>query len=187
MSRGSRRRPIGPPVHVDSTGAGEPVYEFTQRSKAALVDSLAILFEKKRIVLPEAVIWPEAIDELEAFEYSVSDAGNVKTSAPPGIHDDIVMALALATFMPGRFDPDVKPNPRALLSLLGRASAEAPAGEVSAAVTMVVVTSANRRRSRATPDSIPSRCGEERRSRCPSEVTSRGVEKPETIRLSISR
>ncbi len=55
-----------PPVHVDSTGAGEPVYEFllragvcaraypfTQRSKAALVDSLAILFEKKRVVLPE--------------------------------------------------------------------------------------------------------------------------------------
>ncbi len=87
----------------------------------ALIDSLAILFEKKRIVLPEAVIWPEAIDELESFEYSVSDAGNVKTSAPPGIHDDIVMALALATFMPGRFDPDVKPNPQALLSMLGRA------------------------------------------------------------------
>ena len=68
----------------------------------------------------EPRIWPEAIDELEAFEYSVSDAGNVKTSAPPGIHDDIVMALALATFMPGRFDPNVKPNPQALLSLVGR-------------------------------------------------------------------
>ena len=121
-------------LHVDSTSAGEPVHEslrrasvygaraypFTQRSKAALVDSLAIRFEKKRIVLPEGLIWPEAIDELESFEYSVSDAGNVKTSAPPGIHDDIVMALALATFMPGRFDPDAKPNPGALLSMLGR-------------------------------------------------------------------
>ncbi len=83
-------------------------------------ESLAILVEKKRIVLPEPRVWPEAIDELESFEYSVSDAGNVKTSAPPGVHDDIVMALALATFMPGRFDPDVKPNPRALLSMLGR-------------------------------------------------------------------
>ena len=79
-----------------------------------------MLFEKKRIVLPEPRVWPEAIDELEAFEYSVSDAGNVKTSAPPG-HDDIVIALALATFMPGKFDPDAKPDPRALLSLLWRA------------------------------------------------------------------
>ncbi len=36
----------------------------------------------KRIVLPEPRVWPEAIDELESFEYSISDAGNVKTSAP---------------------------------------------------------------------------------------------------------
>ncbi len=70
--------------------------------------------------LPEALIWPEAIDEFEAFEYAITDAGNVKTGAPAGIHDDIVMALALATFTPGRFDPDAKPNPRALLSMLGR-------------------------------------------------------------------
>ena len=66
-----------------------------------------------------AHVWPEAIDEF-AFEYAISDAGNVKTGAPAGIHDDIVMALALATFTPGRFDPDAKPNPRALLSMLGR-------------------------------------------------------------------
>ena len=66
---------------------------------------------KKRTALPAARIWPEAIDELEAFEYSVSDAGNVKTSAPPGIHDDIVMALA---------PPNVKPDPGALLSIVGR-------------------------------------------------------------------
>ena len=61
-------------------------------------------------------IRPEAIDELEAFEYSVSDAGNVKMSAPPGIHDDIVMALALATFIPGRFNPNAKVDPRVLRS-----------------------------------------------------------------------
>ena len=95
-------------------------YPFTQRSKAARIDSLAILFEKKRIVLPEPRVWPEAIDELESFEYSVSDAGNVKTSAPPGIHDDIVVALALATWTPGRFNPDAKVDPRVLQSMLGR-------------------------------------------------------------------
>ncbi len=64
-----------------------------------LVDSLAILFEKKRIVLPEPRIWPEAIDELEAFEFAVSDSGNVKTGAPSGQHDDCVVALTLAAWL----------------------------------------------------------------------------------------
>jgi len=47
-------------------------------------------------VLPRPDLWPEGIDELEAFEYSVTDSGNVRTSAPSGIHDDCVIALALA-------------------------------------------------------------------------------------------
>ena len=41
-------------------------------------------------------MWPELIDELEAFEYAVTDAGNVRTGAPSGFHDDTVIALALA-------------------------------------------------------------------------------------------
>ncbi len=96
-------------ILVDSTGAGEPVleslcranlraegYPFTARSKAALVDNLALQLEQRKIILPRVDLWPDGIDELEAFEYSVSDAGNVKSSAPAGIHDDCVMALALA-------------------------------------------------------------------------------------------
>ena len=43
-------------------------------------------------------IWPEGIDELEGFEYSVSDAGNVRTGAPGSMHDDCVIALALAAW-----------------------------------------------------------------------------------------
>jgi hypothetical protein len=34
--------------------------------------------------------------QLEAFEYSVTENGNVRTGAPSGIHDDCVIALALA-------------------------------------------------------------------------------------------
>jgi hypothetical protein len=98
-------------VLVDSTGAGEPVYEamcsencsvepysFTARSKAALIDNLALAFEKREIVLPRAEIWPEGIDELEAFEYSVTEQGSVRTGAPGGLHDDCVIALALAAW-----------------------------------------------------------------------------------------
>lgn len=98
-------------VLVDSTGAGEPVYEnmraagikatpypFTQKSKAALVDNLSLMFEQKLLVLPKPQVFPELIDELEAFEYSVTDSGTVRTSAPSGIHDDCVIALALAAW-----------------------------------------------------------------------------------------
>ena len=37
-----------------------------------------------RVVLPTPELWPEGIDELEAFEYSVTDAGNVRSGAPSG-------------------------------------------------------------------------------------------------------
>ncbi len=106
-------------VLVDSTGAGEPIYEsllhagchaqpypFTQRSKSALVDALAMMFEQGQIVLPRPELWPEGIDELEAFEYSISDAGNVRSSAPAGMHDDCVMALALAAWYLRPSQPD---------------------------------------------------------------------------------
>lgn len=98
-------------VKVDSTGAGEPVFErlrlnviycsaypFTQRSKAALINNLAMMLEQRQIILPRVELWPEGIDELEAFEYSVTDEGNVKTGAPSGYHDDCVVALALAAW-----------------------------------------------------------------------------------------
>jgi hypothetical protein len=41
-------------------------------------------------------VWPELVDELEAFEFSVTDQGHVRTNAPSGMHDDCVIALALA-------------------------------------------------------------------------------------------
>ena len=98
-----------PPIVVDSTGVGEPVYEqllraglrctpyqFTQRSKAALIDNLAILLERRQCELPSPQRWPVGIEELESFEYQITDAGNAKQSAPPGYHDDCVIACALA-------------------------------------------------------------------------------------------
>jgi len=98
-------------IHVDSTGVGEPVYEnlrragivarsypFTQKSKSALIDNLALMMERGAIALPEPALWPEGIEELEAFEYSVTDSGNVRTGSPSGMHDDCVIALALAAW-----------------------------------------------------------------------------------------
>jgi hypothetical protein len=99
------------PILVDTTGAGEPIYEslraagcrvepypFTARSKNDLINNLALMFEQGRLTLPRADLWPEGIDELEAFEYSVTDSGNVRTGAPSGMHDDCVIALGLAAW-----------------------------------------------------------------------------------------
>ena len=109
-----------PEVYVDTTGSGEPVYEqllradiralpypFTQKSKAALIDNLAMMFEQKSIRIPAPEAWPEGIDELEAFEFSVTDGGNVRTGAPGGGHDDIVISLALAAWhRRPRYEPE---------------------------------------------------------------------------------
>lgn len=98
-------------VLIDSTGKGEPIYEalrtenarvkgyvFTNRSKAALIDNLALQLERQEITLPTPQLWPEGIDELEAFQYSVTDAGTVRSGAPSSQHDDCVIALALAAW-----------------------------------------------------------------------------------------
>ncbi|MBU1701755.1 MAG: hypothetical protein KJ831_16560, partial [Candidatus Eisenbacteria bacterium] len=91
-------------VFCDSTGAGEPIYEslraedclveaypFTMKSKTALIDNLCMLFEKGEIVIPRPDLWPEGIDEFEAFQYSVTDSGNVRSGAASSYHDDIVV------------------------------------------------------------------------------------------------
>ena len=101
----------GAPLLVDSTGAGEPIFEslraagcnveaypFTAKSKTALINNLALMLERKDIVLPRPDLWPHGIDELESFEFSVTEAGGVRMSAPSGMHDDLVIGLALAAW-----------------------------------------------------------------------------------------
>ena len=118
--RGITGRYKRPRVTVDTTGVGDPIHEslrmhgvwveaypFTQRSKTALIDNLSMMMEQRLLVLPKPQLCPELIDELESFEYSVSERGNVSTSAPHGGHDDCVISLALAAWnvRPGRPKP----------------------------------------------------------------------------------
>jgi hypothetical protein len=82
----------------------------TARSKSALIDNLALMLEQRLVTLPRPELWPEGIDELEAFEYSVTENGHVRTGAPSGLHDDCVIALGLAVWMrrPGGYQvPEV--------------------------------------------------------------------------------
>jgi hypothetical protein len=91
------------PICIDSTGNGDAVSEdiarvrdvelfhFTSKSKQQLMEGLAAAIQKRLINFPEGVI----VDELSNFEYVYTNTG-VKYSAPSGLHDDAVCALALA-------------------------------------------------------------------------------------------
>jgi len=93
---------------VDSTGVGQPIKEdlerdglfvddfhFTGKSKKELIEKLSIFIEQRHIRIPDNSI---LIDELEAFGYQLTDAGNIRYSAPTGLYDDCVISLALAVW-----------------------------------------------------------------------------------------
>ena len=72
-----------------------PVQSFmtTAASKTAAIEQLALAFEQGSITLPNV---PWLLDELMAFEQTRTPSGAMRYSAPPGGHDDGVMALAIA-------------------------------------------------------------------------------------------
>lgn len=98
------------PALVDSTGVGDPVLEalqtarqnfegfkFSQPSKQQLMEGLAVAIQRGRVAYPAGVI----VAELEQFEYAYTRTG-VHYSAPEGVHDDAVCALALAVHKASR-------------------------------------------------------------------------------------
>jgi hypothetical protein len=93
------------PALVDSTGVGDAIldrlqrsddhefegYKFSAVSKQRLMEALAIAIHEGRVRFPDGPIRLE----LECFEYAYTQMG-VHYSAPEGMHDDCVCALALA-------------------------------------------------------------------------------------------
>lgn len=91
------------PIAIDSTGVGDPIgedvaavrttelFKFTSLSKQQIMEGLASVIQQRKTTFPAGVI----TDELSEFEYEYTRTG-VKYSAPAGLHDDCVCALALA-------------------------------------------------------------------------------------------
>ncbi len=74
---------------------GLPIRSFqtTARSKPPLIENLVAAIENGDLaILPDPVL----LGELEAYTYRTSAAGYTVYGAPPGRHDDTVIALALA-------------------------------------------------------------------------------------------
>lgn len=99
-----RWKPQGIVVETNNTGIpfieelhrlGLPIIEFTTtaKSKPNLIESLSIAIEGGDIKLFNDKI---QINELRAYGMETGSSGTRKYSAPSGLHDDIVMSLALA-------------------------------------------------------------------------------------------
>lgn len=98
-------------ITIDSTGVGDPVldhlrargvavddddaFKFTGESRERLLRHLAIMFENRRIRIPED---EGLLSELDYFRYELGAGGRVKMAVPEGLHDDRVMSLALAVW-----------------------------------------------------------------------------------------
>ena len=83
--------------HVKVTG-----FDTTASSKPDLVDSLAVAFERRRIILPPIDDCRVLTNELMSYAYEKLPSGHWRMGAPSGSHDDCVMSLALAWKMAGR-------------------------------------------------------------------------------------
>lgn len=68
------------------------VFTTTNASKRAVIDALALAFERSDVKL---IADDALISELEAFEVNTLPSGTVTMSAPAGMHDDCVMSLAI--------------------------------------------------------------------------------------------
>lgn len=101
------------PTLIDATGVGDSIvedlinmgmnvegYVFTSTSKQVLMEALAVAIQQGSIKIYDETL----INELESFEYEATRTG-VRYTAPEGMHDDGVCALALANWALRTFQP----------------------------------------------------------------------------------
>ncbi|MCC6368185.1 MAG: hypothetical protein IT165_32065 [Bryobacterales bacterium] len=86
---------MGQPIIEQLRLDGIPVQPFTttNTSKAAIIEGLALAFERGEIQIPDD---PVLIGELQAFEAKSLPSGMTRYEAPAGMHDDCVIALPIA-------------------------------------------------------------------------------------------
>ena len=65
-------------------------------SKVKMIRGLIQDMQEGSIQLPSKKLLPELYQELASYTYKLGENGKIKFSHPPGGHDDIVMALAIA-------------------------------------------------------------------------------------------
>ncbi len=118
-------------VCIDATGVGDPIvddlkmagvnipssgaFKISGSSKQPLIERLIVSIEQRLITFPYI---KDLIDELGAFSIELTPQRNIRYTAPQGIHDDCVIALALCVHGLRNFlysDNSVRRKPRQTL------------------------------------------------------------------------
>lgn len=91
----SESNAMGRPNNEELRRRGYSVRQFetTNATKERAIEDLAVAFERNDIRIPDN---PTLIAELEAYEGERLQSGMTRYGAPQGMHDDMVMSLALA-------------------------------------------------------------------------------------------
>lgn len=108
---------IGEPTHDDLVRMGVPVQpvKFTNIVKKDLINKLANWVELRHLKMLKL---EETIQEFNNFSYDVSEkTERIIYGAPPGFHDDIVIAHALAVWS---LQPILQTTPTAKMSMIER-------------------------------------------------------------------
>lgn len=100
---------------VDATGVGDPVYDairkewprtepfkFTEQSRADLLNALILQFEQMQLRLLDNAAQRS---ELESLEWAMTPRGKARLQVPGSMHDDIIMADALAVYGQAKYRP----------------------------------------------------------------------------------
>lgn len=94
------------PCVIDATGVGDPIADDLLREGISIIP-VKLTNESKREIIEKLVLWieqerlsmldlQETLVEFTAFTYDISTSGKIRYNAPAGLHDDIVIAHALA-------------------------------------------------------------------------------------------
>ncbi len=90
---------------IDDSGAKTMALDcHNAQLKASMIQGLAIAFEQQQVSIPDPTAdWADdeaqsLLDELEQYEQGLTRGGSLTYSAPKGLHDDMVMSLAMANW-----------------------------------------------------------------------------------------
>lgn len=91
----AERNSMGEPIieQLQQEGISVQPFTTTNASKAQAIEALALAFERGEITVLDD---DTQVAELQAYEATRLPSGMLRYSAPEGMHDDTVMALALA-------------------------------------------------------------------------------------------
>jgi phage FluMu gp28-like protein len=97
----------GPNIEaLQADGLNITGFTTTNQSKRQIIEGLSLSIEQNKILYPND---PVLIGELQAYTLDRTPSGNIVYSAPPGLHDDMVMSLALANHAVQNVQPVVAP------------------------------------------------------------------------------